>query len=64
MYAIINFVSFGSLRDPVLGLLVPLEIWVELGQEGLGIILVLGRQNPIIELISEDQFILSISLCL
>ena len=37
----VHFEIFGSLRAPVMGLLVSLDIDVELGQEGLDITLIL-----------------------
>ena len=46
----------GSICAPVPGLLVSLGIDVELGQEGLDIILVLDVQKARIEVLSEYNF--------
>ena len=52
----------GSLRAPVLGLLVSLGIDVELGQEGLYINLVLDVQKTRLELFSEGQLLVAVSI--
>ena len=46
------FDSCGSLRDPVQRLLITLGIWVELGQEGLDITLVIDGNKARIEVLS------------
>ena len=56
------FDNIGSLCAPVPGLLVSLDIYAEFGQEGLDIILVLGGQKASLELISEGQLIVDVSL--
>ena len=57
-----NFGNFGSLRAPILGLLVSLGIDVELGQEGLDIAFVLDEQKDVLEVLSEDQLLVAVSL--
>ena len=57
-----NFGNCGSLRAPVLGLLVSLGMDVELGQEGLDIALVLDEQKDVLEVLSEDQLLVDVSL--
>ena len=57
-----HFENFGSLRAPVPGLLVSMGIYVELGQEGLGITLVLDGQKASLEVLGEGQIIVAVSL--
>ena len=58
----VHFGSFGSLRAPIPGLLIYLGIYVELGQENLDITLVLDVQKTRLELISEGQILVAVSL--
>ena len=51
----IHFDNCGSLRAPGKCLLVHLGIYVELGQEGLDITLVLDDQNTRLEVLSKGQ---------
>ena len=57
-----NFVNRGSIHSPVPGLLVSLGIDVELVREGLDITLVLDGNNSILEVLSEGQIIVAVSL--
>ena len=45
----VRFENCGSLHAPVPGLLVPLEIFIELGQEGLDVNFFLEGQNYSLE---------------
>ena len=58
----VHFDNFGSLHAPVLGLIVSLGIYIELVQEGLGITLVQGDQKNILEVLSEGQLLVTVSL--
>ena len=58
----IHFDNCGSLCALFLGLLVSLVIYVELVQEGLDITLVLDDQKASLEVLSEVQMLVSISL--
>ena len=58
----IHFDNCGSLHDPFLGLLVSLSIDVELGQECLGIDLVLDGQKVSLEVLGEGQLLVAYSL--
>ena len=57
-----HFGSCVSLRAPVPGLIVSLGIYVELGQEGLGITLVLDAQKSSFEVISYGKLLVDVSL--
>ena len=57
-----NFENGGSLRAPVPCLIVSLGIDVELGQEILGITLVLDGQNAILEVLSKVQLLVAVYL--
>ena len=57
-----HFENCGSLCAPVPGLIVYLVIYVELGQEGLGVTLVLDDQKARIELLSGGKIIVAVSL--
>ena len=57
-----HFDSFGSLYDPVLGLIVYLGIDFELVQEGLEIALDLDDYKAIIALLGEGQLFVAVSL--
>ena len=57
-----HFDNFGSLRDPVPGLLVSLVIYVELGQKGLDITLVIDDQKDRLEVLSEGKILVAFSL--
>ena len=57
-----HFYNYGSLRAPVLGLLIYLGIYVELGQEIFDITLVLGWHKAILGVLSEVQIIVSVFL--
>ena len=58
----IHFDNCGSLCAPVPSLLSLLVIYVELGQEGLGVTLVLDDQKARIELLSGGKIIVAVSL--
>ena len=58
----IHFGNFGILRAPVPGLLVSLGIYVELGQEGLDINLILDDQNSSLEVLCGGQILVAVSL--
>ena len=57
-----HFNNCVSLRSPVLGLLVSLGMYVELGQEGLDITLVFDGHTHILEVLIEDQLLVAASL--
>ena len=57
-----HFGSCVSLRAPVPGLIVSLGIYAELGQEGLGITLVLDSQKSSFEVISYGKLLVDVSL--
>ena len=57
-----KFVNCGSIYAPVPGLLVSLDIDVELVQEGLDITLVLDGHKASLEVLSEGQIIIDVSL--
>ena len=57
-----HFENFVSLRYPVPGLLFFLSIDVELVQEGLGVNLVIGVHNAILEVLSECHILVAVSL--
>ena len=57
-----QFENCGSLCFPVTGLLVYMGIGVELEQEGLDITLVLDGQKPRLEILSEGQLLVAVSL--
>ena len=54
--------SCGSLHVPLPGLLFYLIIYVELGQEGLEITLVLDEHKSSLEVLSEGHILVDISL--
>ena len=58
------FGNCGSLCDPFPGILVYVGIYVELGQKGLDITLVLGGHKSSLEVLSEAQLIVDVSLTL
>ena len=53
-----HFDYLGSLHNPVPSLLVSLCIYVELGYEGLDVILVLDSQEADLEVLIQGQIIL------
>ena len=57
-----HFENCGSLCAHLLGLIVSLYIYVELGKEGLDITLVLGGHNISIEVLIEGHLLVSVSL--
>ena len=57
-----HFDNCGSLLAPVPGLLFYLGIDVELGQEGSDITLVIDGQKTRLELLSESQLLVAVSL--
>ena len=57
-----NFESCGGIRDPVLGLFFYLGIQVKLVQEGLDTTLVLDGHKYRIEVLSEGQLLVDVSL--
>ena len=54
-----HLLNCGSLRVPILGLIVSLGIDIELGQEVLDITLVLDDQKAILGVLTEVQMYLS-----
>ena len=62
IYEMKHFDSFCGLCALVPGLLVSLGIYVVLGQENLDIILVLGGQKSSLEVLSQDQLLVYVSL--
>ena len=58
----VHFDNCGSLHDPVPGLIFSMGIYDELVQEGLGINLVFDEQKNIIEVLSEGQLLVTVSL--
>ena len=58
----IHFENCVSIRAPVPGLLVTLAIDVELVKKGLGITLVLCGQKASLEILSDSQLIVDVSL--
>ena len=57
-----NVDNCGSIRAPVPALLVSLVIYVELGQEGSYITLVLDGQKSSLEFLSEGQLLVAVFL--
>ena len=62
MHLGIRFYNCGSIHFPFPGLLVFLVVYVELVHEGLGITLVLYVQKDSLEVLSEVQIIVDVSL--
>ena len=58
----VHFENCDSLRDPVLGPLVSLGIYVELVHEGLDINFFLDGQKASLEFLSEVHFLVAFSL--
>ena len=54
--------NWGSLCAPILGLLVFLVIYVELGQEIFDVTFVLDGNKAILEILSEFQILVYVSL--
>ena len=57
-----HFDNSGSLCAPVPGLIVYLGIYIELGQEGLDITLVLHGKKARLEVLIEGKIIVAVSL--
>ena len=57
----VKFDNFCILCAPALGLLVSLGIYVELGQEGLFIALILDSYTASLEVIGEGQLLVAVS---
>ena len=57
-----HFDNYGSLHAAVPGILVSLVVYVELGQEGLGIDLFLDGQQASLEVLGGGKLPISVSL--